>query len=311
MDMLHHIIHLLHLDVVLHMIHQAWMHFVHMFHGVWAGLPSLLYMIWRWITSIQTITTTRDLLGLVMAAVGLFVSLGVFEAGRKILLALGLFFAVTATVDWANSPSNFHYQVLGFGYTIVLLAALHTFIVEGDISFEIRLVFRALEIIGWDGGLSQYTSDRLEQRQRTRRRMKYERRAVATQSPEEAEEQAARFKRLVDRCEKARILAYPLDEEGEPEREEGPGTTNEIIAETNTLQEADYLPENTATNTFRDSDLDMRSARYLLQWLAREIHESEGFVVPVKWSQHKKTGKIDCYNGYNHMVSAKACLFSF
>lgn len=281
---------------------------------MWPHITSTIDTIWACVTSTQIITAGVNILVLVPIATVLVIFMGYFAAGRKVLVTSCYFFVFAAAVDWINSWGYCYYHLLGFSFTLALLAANDVYIVDGDISNEIVWIYQVLDYIGLDDGMVQYSSNRLENRQQIRRARKYRQRPVPpAPSPEEVAEKAAQFRRLQDRCERARILAYPLIPVVEAALEgvenNNVGAAVGVVAwvppvNTNSLAEPDYQPENTEGHTPRQVDLDKRSGRYLSQWLAREIHEGEGFVVPVKWSQCKKTGEIACYNGYTQAVSA-------
>lgn len=293
------------------------------------AIMSAVHTVWRYFTSTQALTAGFNFMILVPIVAVLIGLMGLFTTDRGVLLAACFGFASAAMADWANSWGYLYYHLLGFSSVLVFLAALHVYMVEGDISSEILWLYRALDYVGFNGGVYQYSSTRLENRQRRRRARKYQQRPVPpAPTAEEVAAKAAQFRRLQDRCERARILAYPLRivaavaaEEGEEDDEEPAaapeGENNVAVAvvlarppvNANSLSEPDFEPENTEGREARQVDLDKRSARYMLQWLARESQESEGFVVPVKWSQSKRTGEITCDNGYTQMVSAGFYVF--
>lgn len=300
------------------------------------GIMSAVHTVWRYFTSTQALTAGFNFMILVPIMAVLIGLIGLFTTDRGVLLAACFGFASAAMADWANSWGYLYYHLLGFSSVLVFLAALHVYMVEGDISSEILWLYRALDYIGLDGGVYQYSSIRLENRQRRRRARKYQQRPVPpAPTAEEVAAKAAQFRRLQDRCERARILAYPLrpaaavaaegdddNEEEEEEEEAAPEGENNAAAavavvlarppvNANSLSEPDFEPENTEGREARQVDLDKRSARYMLQWLARESQESEGFVVPIKWSQSKRTGEITCDNGYTQMVSAGFYVFIY
>lgn len=286
---------------------------------------------WTYFTSTQAAVAGFNFLFLVPIAVVLIGLVGLFVTGRGVLLAACFAFAFAAIADWTYSWGYLYYHLLGFSSVSVSLAALHVYMVGGDITSEIVWLYRVLDYIGFDGGMHQYSSTRLENRQRQRRARRYQQIPVPPALlPEEVAERAAQFRRLQDRCERARILAFPLAPAPAPAPAPGPGPAPDpapaaaaaaavegegaqnnnaavVLARApvnaNAIAEPDFEPENIEGRNARQLDLDMRSARYLLQWLAREIQESEGFVVPVKWSQSKRTGEIECYNGYAQAVS--------
>lgn len=260
---------------------------------------------WTYFTSTQAATVGSNILFLVPVAVVLIGLVGLFVTARGVLLVGCFAFAFAAMADWVYSWGYLYYHLLGFSSVLVSLAAFHVYMVGGDITSEIIWLYRTLDYIGFDGGMHQYYSTRLENRQRERRARRYREMPVPpTPSPEEVAERAAKFRRLQDRCERARILAFPAAVEGE-----GAQNNNAAVVlarppvNANSIAEPDFEPENIEGRNAAQRDLDMRSARYLLQWLARETQESEGFVVPVKWSQSKRTGEIECYNGYAQAVS--------
>lgn len=286
--------------------------------GVWPYTTSAFHTIYAYFTSAQAITAGLNILVLVPIVIALIGCIRLFATGRGVLLTSCYYFTF-AGVDWFYSWGLLYYHLLGLSFTVVLLAALHVYIIEGEIGSEILWLYRALDYIGIDGGLHQYSSSRLQDKQRIRRARRYQQRPVPpAPSPAEIEAQAARFRQLQDRCERARILAYPL-RPVVPARADAVGLENavepgEVLAiapvNANSLAEPGYGPENTEGRTAQQIDLDKRSGRYLLQWLAREIQESEGFVVPVRWSQCKKTGEITCDNGYTQGVSIKSLCIS-
>lgn len=305
------------LGFVMGVLHTIREYFKYALHALWAHLPYVLHSVWRFMGSVQLVTAAIHILILAAISAGLILSLGFFPTSRPVVQVLCMLFGIAAATNYIFSWGNLYYDLMCFGFCMALLGTLQTYLIQGDQSSEVWLIYRIFDFIGWDGGLYKYSSSILESRQRRRRNKKYEQRIVYAQTPEEVAEEAAQFKRLTERCEKARILAYHLYPVVEapgrnPENARRANTAGQIATVVsasgrkntttpNSFLEPDYEPEPRA-DTFRDSDLNKRSARGLLQWLAREINESEGFVVPVKWTQDKKTGKIECHNGYNHMV---------
>lgn len=274
---------------------------------MWPKITSAFQPIWAYLTSTQIITAGFNLMILVPIAVILIGCMRLFATGRGVLLISCLVFATAGMVDWFHSLGSLYYYLLGFSFTLVLLAAFHVYMVEGDINSEILWLYQGIGYIGSDSGLHRYSSNRLRIRQRINRERRYQQRPIPpTPSAAEVEEKAARLRQLQGRCERSRILAHPLRLIG-PGGEAGITVPVEALARTpvnaNSFAEPEYEPENIERHTIRQVDLGKRSGRYLLQWLAREIQESEGFIVPVRWSQCKRTGEITCYNGYAQVVS--------
>lgn len=281
---------------------------------MWPKITSAFQPIRAYLTSTQVITAGFNLMILIPIAAILIGFMRLFTTGRRVLLTSCLVFAIAGVVDWFHSWGSLSYYLLGFSFTLVLLVTFHVYMVEGDISSEILWLYQGIGYIGFDSGLHRYSSNRLRNRQRINRARRYQQRPVSpAPSAAEVEEKAARFRQLQSRCERSRILAHPLrliGREGEANIILPVEVLTRAPVNANGLTESEYEPENTERHTPRQIDLGKRSGRYLLQWLAREIQESEGFIVPVRWSQCKKTGEITCYNGYNQVVSVKFSIIS-
>lgn len=141
-------------------------------------------------------------------------------------------------------------------------------------------------VSGWEATYWSYVGDRgdlelqaslssrLKAQQRANRRAKYQRQNEAVGEGTE-ERDAQFFARLDARCDRASAWEF----EGPP-----------------------YRPGETVEGVSREIDFNKRCGREIFRWLVREIKESEGFVVPVKWSKDKKTGGINCHNGYTNKV---------